>query len=126
MKDTFDTIFWFWLLVSVFGVAYPLVVGSFALVLVLTNRAFRPRVTEWLSLAVPAVVYYALTYMVEERQGFNVAQPMLWLTANAVLFLIVARWRMNTRLLYISALTGTALALASWWLVPNSTWSRLF
>ena len=111
---------------SFYGFLYPVVVGLTFGVCLLSTRKFRPRLTQWLPLLVPAATYYALEILVAERQNWNMPYAVLGLSLFVAIVVIIAGVAGRPAWLRWGAAAGILVAVALWRLVPIQNWDRLF
>ena len=101
---------------SAYGWLYVVIVGIVGGIAARTSPAFRPSLLQWLALLLPAIVYYGLTFLVRDRQGFNVALVAPLLIAGVSLLVIIARIAQRPVLLSWAGVLGAIAAILLWWL----------
>jgi hypothetical protein len=94
--------------------------------MILVNRHFRPQLLEWLSLLLPAAIYYGLQFLVAQRQGFNMVNAVVPLTLWMAFVVIVAGIVGKPRLLVFGALIGCPIAVVLWQAIPKEGPGRMF
>ena len=114
--------YWIWLS-SAFSGLYALI----ALVAWKTVSTLRPLLTPFwapLTLALPGLLYAALTWGMQDRQGLNWGYANLGMSAAAVACLIVAT--RSVRGYWLTLLAANGITVLLWLWIPARALSRAF